>query len=163
MARLSFQRLFAPAVLAAVLGVAGLSPGKAQASDDLVRVLVDVADIIYHSGQPYYRHGNYGRYDRVVIVRDRYHRPAYYRYVPRDYRVVYRGAPPYGRAHGHYRDAPRYYDHRVRYDRRHDRYGRYDRRHDRDDRYDRYDRRHDDRRYGHHGGKGNNGRGRWDD
>lgn len=124
-----FARLLGPAVLAAGLGIAAFSPTPARASDDLVRVIVDVADVIYHSGRPYYRHGH-GYYpdNRVVIVRDRYHRPTYYRYVPR---TVYYARPPYGRAHGHYRNAPRYDYRHVRYD---DRYDRYDRRHDwRDD------------------------------
>ena len=79
------SRWVAPVLLAAGLGVAGMLPAPARAADDLVRVIVDVADVIYHSGQPYYRYGDYGRYDRVVIVRDRYHRPTYYRYVPRDW------------------------------------------------------------------------------
>ncbi|KRG68585.1 hypothetical protein ABB29_12380 [Pseudoxanthomonas dokdonensis] len=136
-----------PALLAGGLGLAALLPAPAKAgNDDLVRVLVDVADVIYRSGQPYYRYGNYGYNDRVIIVRDRYRRPSYYRYVPRT--VVYR-APPRGNAYGYYRNSPRavrYVSYRD-YD-RHD-----DHRHDRDrhDRHDRYDRdRHDDRR-GKHG------------
>ena len=125
------------AVLAAGLGLAAMAPTPARASDDLVRVLVDVADVIYHGGQPYYRYGNHDRYDRVVIVRDRYQRPSYYRYVPRNTRVVYRsGPPPHARAHGYYRDAPRYY-------------GRQDYR----------GRRDDDRRHGH----GKKGRGHYHD
>jgi hypothetical protein len=137
MTSMSLTRFFAPALLALGLGVAAFAPATARASDDLVRVLVDVADVVYHSGQPYYRHGRYGYNDRVIIVRDRYHRPRYYRYAPR---VVYHAPPPYGRAHGYYRNPPRH-DHRyVRYDR----YDRYDR--------DRYDRRYYDR----------DDRGRWD-
>ncbi len=159
------SRIIAPAVLAAVLGLAALAPGKAHASDDLVRVLVNVADVIYHGGHPYYRHGNYGRYDRVVIVRDRYHHPSYYRYVPRHHQVVYRPAPPrhvvyrpapprhviYRTApprHVVYRQAPHYgYARDYRASQRHDRYDRYDRRHDRRDyRHDRRHDRRDDRR-----------------
>lgn len=135
-----------PALLAGGLGLAGLLPAPAKAgNDDLVRVLVDVADVIYRSGQPYYRHGGYGYNDRVIIVRDRYRRPSYYRYVPRT--VVYR-APPRGNAYGYYRNSPRYVSYRD-YDRRHGHKHRGDR--DRYDRYDRYDRdRYDDRR-GKHG------------
>lgn len=144
MAILNFSRWLAPVVLAAGLGMAAMTPGTARADDSLVRVLVDVADVIYHSGQPYYRYGDYGRYDRVVIVRDRYHRPTYYRYVPRDYRVVH--GPPYGRALGHYRNAPRY-DYRYR-DRYH--YSRHDRR-DRWDDNDDWD--DDDRRYSRRRGR----------
>lgn len=134
-------RILAPAVFAAGLGIAAFAPAPARASDDLVRVIVDVADVIYHGGNPYYRHGR-GYYpdNRVIIVRDRYHRPTYYRYVPR---TVYYAGPPYGKAHGYYRNAPRY-DHRyVRYDDR-----RYDRHYDR-----RYDHRHDWRDDGHRGKK----------
>lgn len=140
MAILSFSRWFAPVVLAAGLGVAAMTPATARADDDLVRVLVNVADIVYHGGHPYYRYGDYGRYDRVVIVRDHYRRPTYYRYVPRDYRVAYRQGPPYGRAHGYYRNSPRY-DYRYRDD-----YSRYDRRDRWDDDWDDDD--HRDRRRG---------------
>ena len=110
MVLMTSSRWLFTAVLAAGLGLAAMVPTPARASDDLVRVLVDVADVIYHGGQPYYRYGNHDRYDRVVIVRDRYQRPSYYRYVPRNTRVFYRpGPPPHARAHGYYRDPPRYY------------------------------------------------------
>ena len=140
------SRWVAPVVLAAGLGVAGLSPAPARAADadDLVRVMVDVADVIYQSGYPYYRYGNgYGYNNRLTVVQDRYGRPIYYRSVPR-----YRAGPPYGNAYGYYRDDRRgncnkhgkckveYYD--ARYDRR--QYG-YDRRYygyDRNDRQYRY-------------------------
>ena len=90
---ISLSRYLAPAVLAASLGVAAVAaPAPAQAqSDDLVRVLVDVADVVLRSGQPYYRYGDYGYDDRLVMQRDRYGRPVYYRYVPRE---VYRQGPP---------------------------------------------------------------------
>jgi hypothetical protein len=131
MTSFSLTRIFAPAVLAMGLGLAAFAPAPARASDDLVRVLVDVADVVYHSGQPYYRHGRgYGYNDRVIIVHDRYRRPTYYRYAPR---VVHYAPPPYGRAHGYYRNAPRYDNRYVRYDR-------YDRHHHGRDRYDRHDR-----------------------
>lgn len=132
MAMMNLPRWLAPAVLASSLGMAALMPGTARASDDLVRVLVDVADVIYHSGQPYYRYGDYGRYDRVVIVRDRYHRPTYYRYVPRDYRAYHRG-PPYGRAYGYH--GKHKYKHKKSHSdyRYYERYGRYDGRDRRDD------------------------------
>lgn len=95
-------RLFAPA-LALLLGTAAVSaPAPAQASDDLVRVLVDVADVVLRGGQPYYRHGSYGRYDRLVVVRDHRGRVNYYRQVPRGYR----SGPPRGVAHGYYRNGP---------------------------------------------------------
>jgi len=158
----TMTRWLAPAVLAAGLGMAALfpAPARAQSDAELARVLVDVADVIFRAGTPYYRYGNYGYDDRLIVVRDRYGRPVYYRQVPRTgYRSDYRGGPPYGKAHGywkkHHRPATasrvtcdrygrcvtRYYD--PRYDRRH--YGSYyDNRH-----YDnrRYDYGYD--RYGH--------------
>ena len=121
---------FAPAVLAASLGVAALAaPAPAQAqSDDLIRVLVSVADVVMRGNTPYYRNSDYGREDRLVAQRDQYGRAVYYRTVPRDqyygnagyngyngnnnnnnnsnnerYRT---GQPPYGNAYGYYGDAP---------------------------------------------------------
>ena len=66
-------RFLAPAVLAASLGAAAIAaPAPVQAqSDDLIRVLVDVADVALRGGVPYYRYGNYGYDDRLVIQRDR--------------------------------------------------------------------------------------------
>lgn len=101
---MSLSRYFAPAVLAASLGVAAVAaPAPAQAqSDDLVRVLVDVADVVMRGTQPYYRYGDYGYDDRLVVQRDRYGRPVYYRYVPRQ--AYTRGGPPYGNAYGYNRN-----------------------------------------------------------
>jgi hypothetical protein len=146
-------RWFAPVVLAAGLGAAAMTPTPARA-DDWARVIVDVADVIYHGGYPYYRYDR-GYTERLIVVHDR-GRPNYYR-------RVYRAGPPYGNAYGYW-NAPRgncnkhgkcvtryydgrydrhYYDHRrdraYYQDRRWD-----DRRYDRDDHRDRYDR--DDRR-----------------
>ena len=142
-------RWLASTALAAGLGIAMLAapvPARAQSGDGLVRVIVDVADVIYRSGHPYYRHGGYGYNDRLIVERDRYGRPIYYR-------TLVRSGPPYGKAHGYWRKrgydhgrvscdrygrcVTRYYD--PRYDRRYDnRYYSYDRyRHDRYDRYDR--------------------------
>ena len=145
MATLSLTRWLAPAVFAAGLGFGALTPTPAQArDDDLVRVLVNVADVVLNGGQPYYRYGpQYGYDNRLAVVYDRYHRPTYYRYVPRN---VYRAGPPYGNAYGYYRKAPKhyrsggYYDNRYYYGDRYDR-DRYDRRHDRDDDDDQGDRR----------------------
>ena len=146
-------RWLAPAVFAAGLGLGALAaPSTAQARDDeLVRVLVNVADVVINGGYPYFRYGpHYGYDNRLVVVYDRYHRPSYYRYIPRE---VYRAGPPYGNAYGYYRNGPkykkynkhanRYYDDRYYYRDRYDR-DRDDRRHDRDD-----DR--DDRRWRRHG------------
>lgn len=136
------SRWLAPAVLAAGLGFGALTPAPAQAQDDaLTRVLVDIADVVIRGGNPYYRHGDYGYDDRLIVQRDRYGRPIYYRNV--------RSGPPYGNAYGYYRNGPgsrhtkcnkhgkckvEYYD--PRYDRRG--YG------------GRYDDRYDDDRYGYH-------------
>lgn len=151
----TMSRWLAPAVLAAGLGMAVLSPApaRAQSGDDLVRVLVDVADVVLRGGTAYDRNGNYGYDDRLIVSRDRYGRPVYYRNMPRDYR----NAPPYGNAYGYYRNAPsrqmKCNKHgkckSTYYDARYDRDGRrYDNRYD--NRYYSYDR--DDRRRGrdHH-------------
>ena len=153
-------RWVAPVVLAAGLGVvAAAAPAPARA-DDLARVIVDVADVIYHSGNPYYRYDR-GYRDRLVVVHDYRGRPTYYRNV---YRTTYRAGPPYGNAYGYWNNPPRgkcnkhgkctthYYD--ARHDHRHDR--RYERDYYRNGYSSRgyydnrsHDRRSDDRRYDH--------------
>ena len=143
---MSLTKMLAPAVLAAGLGAAAIAaPAPAQAqSDDLVRVLVNVADVVLRGDTPYYRHGNYGYNDRLVMQRDRYGNPVYYRYVPRN--ASYRQGPPYGNAYGYYRTGPGKADTKCNkkgkckttyYDPRYDRDGRYD------SSYGRYDRRRD--------------------
>jgi hypothetical protein len=146
---MSLSRYFAPAVLAASLGFAAAAvpaPAQAQSTDMMMRVLVEAADVVLRGGQPYYRSGDYGYNDRLVVERDRYGNPVYYRQVPRQGNY----GPPYGNAYGHPRNrvAPvtggqrnvkcnkngkckvEYYD--PRYDRdgrhanvRYDRYGRW--------------------------------------
>lgn len=151
------SRWITPTVLAAGLGMTAMAPtaAHAQSGDDLVRVIVDVADVVLRGGAPYDRNGGYGYNDRLLVERDRYGRPVYYRQVVRQDR----NAPPYGNAYGYYRDA----DHRkvkcnkhgrcktTYYDASHDRDGRrydnrYDNRYYSNDRHDRDDR--DDRRHG---------------
>ncbi|TKS52925.1 hypothetical protein E4582_11900 [Luteimonas yindakuii] len=86
-------RWIAPLVVAVGLGAASLMPAPARASDDLVRVIVDTTDVILRGGNPHYRHGGYD--DRLIVERDRYGRPVYYRHVPRNAHVVhYRGRHP---------------------------------------------------------------------
>ncbi|MEO6226597.1 MAG: hypothetical protein ABIO61_01900 [Thermomonas sp.] len=150
---MSLSRYLAPTVLAASLGFAAIAtpaPAQAQSSNDLVRVLVNVADVVMQGNQPYYRGGNYGYNDRLIAQRDRYGRLVYYRSVPR---AQYRNGPPYGNAYGYYQNRPvanyrnvkcnksgkcktTYYDPRYDRDDRHEH-------HDRDDRDDRRNR--DDR------------------
>ena len=63
-------RWLASTALAAGLGLATLAaptPAHAQNGDDLVRVIVDVADVIFSSGYPYYRYGDYGYNDRLIV------------------------------------------------------------------------------------------------
>lgn len=115
---MAISRWIAPAALAAALGAASLAPAPAQAqSADWVRTIVDIADVVMRGNQPYYRHGDYSADDRLVMGRDRYGRPVYYRVAqdPRydrydryDDRYGYRtGArPPYGRALGYHGQAP---------------------------------------------------------
>lgn len=151
----ALSRWLAPFVFAAGFGAMAMVPTPARADDQLARVIVDIADVIVRNNTPYYRYGNYGYADRLIVVNDRWGRPTYYRNAPRyaDYR--YRPAPP-----------PRYYSYNNgynnnrHYDRDCNRSGKcrvtyYDSRHDRRDDHRRYDR---DDRYdrGHHG----NGRGR---
>ncbi|MDQ3039940.1 MAG: hypothetical protein M3Q51_00840 [Pseudomonadota bacterium] len=142
---MSLSRYLAPSMLAASLGLAALAaPAPAQAqSNDLVRVLVNVADVVMRGNTPYYRNGDYGNNDRLIAQRDRYGRVVYYRDV-RD--TQNRNGPPYGNAYGYYRNGPGASDRNVKcnkhgkcksvstyYDPRHDR----DRRNsDRDDRHD---------------------------
>lgn len=153
----SVSRWLAPTILAAGLGFAALSPvpALAQSSDGLVRVLVDVADVVLRGNTPYYRNGDYSNDDRLQVERDRYGRPVYYRQVRNDHdgRNDHNGrnAPPYGNAYGYHRNAP---NRQVKcnkhgkckttyYDPRHDRGGRDDE-HGHDDRNSSHDR--DDRR-----------------
>ena len=95
-------RWFAPAAFAAALGAAALMPTPAKAqSADLVRTIVDIADVAFRNDQPYYRGGDYGADDRLVASRDRYGRTVYYRVADTRYD---RDAPPYGRAYGYRAD-----------------------------------------------------------
>lgn len=122
---MSLSRYLAPAVLAASLGLAAVAaPAPAQAqSDDLIRVLVNVADVVMRGNTPYYRNGDYGYDDRLVAQRDQYGRVVYYRNVPRSQyygndqyygnnqpygnnRYYGTGQPPYGNAYGYHRNAP---------------------------------------------------------
>jgi hypothetical protein len=101
---MNLSRYLAPAILAASLGLAAVAapaPAQAQSSSDLVRVLVNVADVVMQGNQPYYRGGNYGDNDRLIAQRDRYGRIVYYRNVPR---AQYRNGPPYGNAYGYYQN-----------------------------------------------------------
>jgi hypothetical protein len=67
------------------LAIAASMPSAAKAQDDgLTRVLVNVADVVLRDGQPYYRGGQYAPDDRLIVARDRYGRPIYYRVVRRD-------------------------------------------------------------------------------
>lgn len=152
----SLARWLAPAALAATLAAGAALPAPAQAAGPSVRLIVDLGDVVFRNGQPYYRYGNYGYDDRLIVERDYRGRPVYYRYAPqydRDY------GPPYGNAYGYHRNRDGRYSRRIcdnrgrcrveyydpRADRRYgDRYGyrdRYDDRdHDRDDRRDRHGR-----------------------
>ena len=132
----TISRFLAPSALAIALGVGFAMPvPQAQAQDDLARVLVDIADVVFQSGVPYYRYGDYGRYDRLVVQRDRYGRPVYYRYMPRHYDG--RRGPPYGNAYGYWRNGPGSWNNNVSCN-KHGKCkaihynGRYDRRWDRD-------------------------------
>lgn len=96
-------RWFAPVLLAAGFSVAAIAPAPAHAqSNDLVQVIVDVADVVLRGNQPYYR-GDYNNQLRVSY--DNRGRPVYYRTAPRyDQRYNashYRNGPPrHAPAHG---------------------------------------------------------------
>ncbi len=79
----TLSRWLAPAALVVGLGFGAMSPVQAQSQDNLIRVLVDVADVVFRGSTPYYRQGDYSYDDRLVVQRDRYGRPVYYRSVPR--------------------------------------------------------------------------------
>ncbi|WP_133500425.1 hypothetical protein [Cognatilysobacter terrigena] len=136
---MALTRWVAPAVLAATLGVASLTPApaKAQSMNDLTQAIVNIADVVFQGNQPYYRYGDYSADDRLVMRRDQYGRPVYYRVVNNGYNAYngyntqYRTSPPYGRAYGYYNQSQgqqrmkcnkngkckvEYYD--ARYDRR---------------------------------------------
>ncbi|MDQ3205197.1 MAG: hypothetical protein M3Q40_01485 [Pseudomonadota bacterium] len=86
-------RFLASALVGAGLLLAAPLPAQAQSQgDDVARVIVDVADVIFRAGQPYERHGRYNQYDPLVVGRDRYGRPIYERNPPRQ--------ANYGRGHG---------------------------------------------------------------
>lgn len=150
----TLSRWMAPTLLAAALGAGALVPAPARAQDDLSRVLVNIADVVFRSGTPYYRNGDYGYDDRLIASRDRYGRVVYYRQVPQQYDNRY--GQPYGNAYGYYRNGPGSWNANNRnvkcnkngkckveyYDPRYDRDDRYDR-----DRYGRNDRYWDGRRW----------------
>ena len=139
-------RWFAPLTLAAGLGLAALAPAPAHAQNDalaLTRQIVDIADVVVNGGVPYYRYGHYGPSDRLIVERDYYGRPVYYRMVPPPQRVVVYTVPRPPRIV--YRTPPRvvyYAPPRVVYEERHGRHGGWDRRH------------HDDHDRGHGRGRG---------
>lgn len=141
----ALSRWLAPAALVFAIGAGALvAPAPARAHDPLIRVVVDLGDVVFHAGRPYYRYGRYGDDDRLIVERDRFGRPVYYRYVDRD-DDGYRAGPPYGHAYGYRRHHDRYAYGRERCDR----WGRcridygpgYGRGYDRDDDRD-HDRRH---------------------
>lgn len=92
----TLTRWLAPGLLAAGLSAAALAPAPAhaQSNDDLVQVIVDVADVVLRGNQPYYR-GDYSNQLRVSY--DNRGRPVYYRNAPRHYRD---GPPRHAPAHG---------------------------------------------------------------
>lgn len=99
-------RWIMPGLLAAGLTAAAIAPtpARAQSNDDLVQIIVDVADVVLRGNQPYYR-GNHD--DRLRVSYDHRGRPTYYRMAPRyDQRHNarhYRNGPPrHAPAHGYH-------------------------------------------------------------
>lgn len=113
---MAISRWVAPAALTAALAVGAFAPAPARAqSYDLTRAIVDIADVVFRGNQPYYRGGDYGQDDRLVMGRDAYGRTVYYRVdqygryntynngYNNSYNTRYRtGNPPYGNAYGYY-------------------------------------------------------------
>ena len=92
----ALTRWCVPGLLAVGLAVAAVAPmpARAQSNEDLVRVIIDVADVVLRANQPYYR----GHYDQPLHVSYDYRgRPTYYRMAPRQVR---RGPPAHAPAHG---------------------------------------------------------------
>lgn len=130
----TLSRWLAPLVFAAGFGMLALTPttARADSGDDLVRVLVDVADVVLRGNQPYYRNGNYGYNDRLIVVRDNRGQPRYYRDVPRSQYVRnYRGGSSWNHRndrdvkcnkHGKCKVKATYYDPRYDRDRRNGRH-----------------------------------------
>ncbi len=140
----SLARWLAPAALAATLAAGAALPAPAQAAGPSIRLVVDLGDVVFRNGQPYYRYGNYGYDDRLIVERDYRGRPVYYRHAPQ---YDNRYGPPYGNAYGYHRDRDGRYSRRICDNRGRCRVEYYDPRHDRryGDRYDgRYGHRDDD-------------------
>lgn len=97
-------------MLLAAAGATGLATSGSADAFDGGRVYIDIGDVSFSYGRPYWR---YNREPLYVVYERGY--PRYYRVVDRGYRYGY---DPYWR----------YDDRYVRYD-RFDRYDRYDRRH----------------------------------
>ena len=53
-------------------------------------MLVDIADVVFRAGVPYYRYGDYGRYDRLVGAARPLRAGWQYRYMPVAYGAGYR-------------------------------------------------------------------------
>ncbi|UNK42997.1 hypothetical protein MNO14_02530 [Luteimonas sp. S4-F44] len=84
-----------PAALATGLAATFAVPTPARASDDLVQVIVDIADVVMRGDQPYDRRGRYGYDDRLRLSYDRYGRPVYYRTAPRSHGRHHPAPPRY--------------------------------------------------------------------
>lgn len=117
----NLSRWLAPAVLAAGLGFGAMAPAPVQAQDSLTRVLVNLADVVFNNGTPYYRYGDDGSNAPLVVGRDAYGRPVYYRQVPYNYNQYNQRAAydRYGRVvydqYGRRIDYSRYYGARNDY------------------------------------------------
>lgn len=77
-ARTTFRWI--PAALLSLVTGGGLAaaPATAHAADPQMRVMVDAADVVYRSGDPYY-YGD-GRYQPLMVEYDSHRRPSYYRH-----------------------------------------------------------------------------------
>lgn len=109
------RKLILATVLAATAAFGLARPSSAQASD--VRVYVDLGDVAFEYGRPYYRYNH----EPLYVMYDSYRRPVrYYRVVDSGYYYDngYRqyGPPPWAPAYGWRGDRPyRHHHHRYHY------------------------------------------------
>ena len=103
----NFKMSLAAAAVSAGLTMAiAPQPAQAQSIVDLARVIVNVNDIVYRGGVPYYRYGQYRPEDRIIVVRENGRR-TYYRNAPRGVAHGYYGTQP---GHNKSRDDDRRYE-----------------------------------------------------
>lgn len=67
---------------AAAIALVPLCAPHLHAQEFAPRMRVDIADVVFRDGVPYDRDGHFRDGDRLVVLRDAYGRPVFYRDVP---------------------------------------------------------------------------------